>query len=74
MTAERRLEELLHERQRSERGYQAARLALEESFSARPLVLQPVPVPLVHLRRGPILAWGCVGALVAIFVLLVLAC
>lgn len=71
--AERRLEELRHERQRSEQRYQAARLALKESFSPRPVILPPVPVPLVHLRRGPVLAWACVGGLIAVSVFAVLA-
>ena len=71
--ADRRLEELRRERQQIERRYHAACAALAEVFTARPLVLPPVPIPLVHLRRGPVIAWGCVGGLVAVFVLLVLA-
>jgi hypothetical protein len=70
--AERRLEELRRERQQIDRRYHAACAALAEVFTARPL-LPPVPIPLVHLRRGPVLAWGCVGGLFAVFVLLVLA-
>jgi hypothetical protein len=72
MTAERRLGELQRERQRSEGRYEAARLALEESFSTRALVLPPVPVPLAHLRRGPLVAWACVGGLAAVLLLLAL--
>ena len=72
-TAARHLEELGRERQQSEQRYRAARAALESSFLAPAPELPPVPVPLAALRRGPVFAWGCVGGLIAAFVLLVLA-
>lgn len=71
--AERRLEELRRERQECERRYRAACDALEGLVAARPPELPPVPVPLVLQRRWPILAWGCVGGLLAAFVLRFLA-
>jgi hypothetical protein len=72
-TAERRLDELRRERQACERRYRDACAALEGLVWARAPELPPVPVPLVLQRGRPIFAWGCVGGLLAVFVLFVLA-
>jgi hypothetical protein len=71
--AERRLDELRHERQAFERRYRDACAALEGLVSARAPELPPIPVPLGLQRRRPLVAWGCVGGLLAVFVLFVLA-
>jgi outer membrane protein TolC len=70
--AEGRLDELRRERQACERSYRAARAALESLLSARAPELPPVPVPLAPARVRPILAWACVGGLLAVSVLLLL--
>ena len=56
-------------RQACERNYVAAQAALESLISARGPELPPVPVPLAPARARPILAWACVGGLLAVFVL-----
>ena len=71
--AERRLDELRREHQACEQSYRAAQAALETLLLARAPELPPVPVPLAPARPRPVLAWACVGGLLAVFVLLVIA-